>query len=71
MIVQTSLIAVSGEVHDIRFQINYNIKDMREKLGAEPANQACVLTGNQTQDLLVYGMTPNQLNHMGQGPIPF
>ena len=37
------------------------------KLGMEPAAQAYALTGNQTQDLLICRMTPNQLSHTGQG----
>ena len=28
---------------------------------------ACVLTGSGTSDLLLCGMTPNQLSHTGQG----
>ena len=29
--------------------------------------QTCVLTGNQTRDLLVCGATPNPLSHTGRG----
>ena len=35
--------------------------------GTEPATQACVLTENQTGDLSVLGMMPNQLSHTSQG----
>ena len=40
-------------------------------LGTWPASQACVLTGNQTHDVLV-GMMPKPLSHTseGQGSIP-
>ena len=36
-------------------------------LGMEFATQAYVLTRNRTGDLLLCGMMPNQLSHMGQG----
>ena len=35
----------------------------------KPVMQACALTGNRTDDLLICGMTPNQLNHTNQGYI--
>ena len=37
------------------------------QLGAWPATQARVLTGNQSGDLLVCRTTPNPLSHTGQG----
>ena len=37
------------------------------QLGTRPTTQACVLTGNQTSDLLVCGMIPNPLSHTSQG----
>ena len=36
-------------------------------LGTKPATQVCVLTRNQTSDLLLCGTTPSQLSHIGQG----
>ena len=36
-------------------------------LGTESATQACALTGNWTFNLLLCGMTPNQLSHTNQG----
>lgn len=36
-------------------------------LGTEPETMVCALTGSRTGNLLVYGLTPNQLNHTGQG----
>ncbi|KAF6094938.1 hypothetical protein HJG60_012001 [Phyllostomus discolor] len=36
------------------------------QLRTESATQACALTRNQTSDLLVCGMEPNQLNYTGQ-----
>ena len=38
-------------------------------LGTEPAAQSRALTRNRTGDLLVCGVTPNQLSHTGQGPL--
>ena len=35
--------------------------------GSKPTTQAHALTWNQTGDLLVCGMMPNQLSHTGQG----
>ena len=34
----------------------------------EPATQACALTRNQTGDVSVCGMMPNQLSHTNQSP---
>ena len=36
-------------------------------LGTWPAAQACVLTGNQTSDLLVHRLVLSPLSHTGQG----
>ena len=36
-------------------------------LGTWPATQACALTGNQTDDLLVCSLVLNPLNHTSQG----
>ena len=33
--------------------------------GAKPATQACALTGNQTDDLSMYRMTPTEPHHPG------
>ena len=38
-------------------------------MGTEPATQAYALTGNQTSDLSVCRMIPNQLSHTDQGYI--
>ena len=35
--------------------------------GTEPTSQACVWTGNRTNNLLLCGMAPNQLSHTSQG----
>ena len=35
--------------------------------GTGPSTQACALTGNWTDDLLLSGMIPNQLSHISQG----
>ena len=34
------------------------------QLGTEPTTQACALTGDQTSDLLLCGMMPNELTHI-------
>ena len=36
-------------------------------LGTEPTTQACAVTRNQTCNLSLCRMTPNQLSHTGQG----
>ena len=39
--------------------------------GTKHTTQTFALTGNRTADLLLCGMMPNPLSHMGQGrPIP-
>ena len=35
--------------------------------GKELTTQTCALTRNGTSDLLLFGRTPNQLSHTGQG----
>ena len=35
--------------------------------GSWPATKTCALTRNQTGDLLLCGLMPNQLSHNGQG----
>ena len=37
--------------------------------GAWPITQACALTGNRTDSLLLWEMMPKQLSHAGQGPM--
>ena len=37
----------------------------------EPKTQACVLTGNQTRELLLHRTMPNQLRHTCQGSFSF
>ena len=39
----------------------------RPQLGTWPTTQACTLTGNRTDNLLVCGMTSNLLSHTSQG----
>ena len=44
-----------------------NINLLVPQMGTEPAMQAYALTGNRTGDLLLCGMTPNQLSRSGHG----
>ena len=36
------------------------------QMGTRPTTQACALTGNPTGDILLCGMTLNQLSHTSQ-----
>ena len=39
--------------------------------GIKPTTQVCALTRNQTSDLLLCGVTPDQLSHTGEGKVFF
>ena len=41
------------------------------QLGTGPSMKACILTGNQTGDLSLSGMTLNQVSHTSQGHVYF
>ena len=47
--------------------IDWLLSYTRPDQGRNPQPGYSVLTGNQTSELLLYGMTPNQLNYTGQG----
>ena len=56
-----------GEKHQYEREMSIGCLSRAFQPGTEPATQACALTGNQTWDLSLCGMTPNQLSHTSQG----
>ena len=62
----TYLFLDRGEGREKERNINVWLPLVRPLLGTWPETQACVLTGNQTGDLLVHQPAPNPLSHTSQ-----